>query len=168
MSEHDTFEADRLDETEQELLAEDGVLSDDGDGLPDEVRAELAALDALEAESATDAERALAEVQAELDAQRAATRSAVSRYREALLTAEPDLPPDLVAGDTLEALEASVAVARETVARIRARLTSAAPAASGMGRGFPVGAPARGGTSRSALSSAEKIAAGLASAGARR
>ena len=144
-------------------LGEDAV-TDDGDGLPDEVRAELEAVAALEADATSEAERALAEVQAELDAQRAATRSAVSRYREALLAAEPELPPDLVAGDTLEALDASVGVARETVARIRARLAaSEAPA-----RGFPVGAPARGLPSRSALSSAEKIAVGLASSGARR
>ena len=169
MSERDElFAPGRTDGLDDELDDDLAVLTDDGDGLPDEVRAELEAVATLEAQAAEaasaverEAERVLAAVQAELDAQRAATRSAMARYREALLAAEPDLPPDLVGGETLEVLDASVTVARETVARIRARLVASAPPPGSPPRGFPVGAPARGTFSRGGLTSAEKIAVGL-------
>ena len=153
-------ERDDLFEPEGAAL-EDDLVTDDGDGLPDEVRAELEAVAAAEAETGSALEQALAAAQRELAAQRAATRSAVARYREAVLAAEPDLPPDLVGGETLEALEASVGSARETVARIRARLAASTPAAASTARGFPVGAPARGGAWTRGLTSSEKIAAGL-------
>ena len=70
-----------------------------------------------------------------------------------------NMPPDLIAGDTLEDLDASVRAARQAVAQIRERLASEVRAEAS--RGFPVGAPARGPQSTRGLSSAEKIEAGL-------
>jgi hypothetical protein len=128
------------------------------DDVPDEVRAELEAVAAAEAETHDALERALSEATRALEAQREATRAAVARYREALLAAEADLPPDLVQGETLEELDASVSAARQAVAQIRARVSAEARENA---RGFPVGAPARTPHSSRALSSAEKIAAGL-------
>lgn len=134
-------------------------VSDDGDTLPEEVRAELEALASEEFDDGAGAlEAALAEAQRELARQWNLTRQAVARYRDALLAAEPDLPPDLVRGDTLEDIDATATSARDAVQRIRERVASERP------RGFPVGAPARSverGHAHSTLSAHEKIAAGL-------
>ncbi len=134
-------------------------VSDDGDALPEEVRAELEALASEEFDDGASAlESALAEAQRELARQRNLTRQAVARYREALLAAEPELPPDLVRGDTLEEIEATATSARSAVQRIRERVATERP------RGFPTGAPARSverGHAHSTMSAHEKIAAGL-------
>lgn len=152
------------------------VLPVDEDGAPLDATAaaELAALDAeagggdldgpsdgpSEEEERGRLEAELALTEAALEAERSATRAALERYRAALLAAEPELPPDLVQGDTLEELEEALTSARGAVARIRDRLQAEGEDAPSAG-GFPVGAPARGGAAREALTSAEKIAAGL-------
>ena len=82
--------------------------------------------------------------------------AAATRFREALLSAEPDLPADLVQGDTVEAIEAAAEQARQTVARVRRHLEEQAQALR-----VPAGAPARGGQDTSSLSAAEKIRLGL-------
>ena len=119
----------------------------DGDELTGEAVDEFAALaeaeaTATEAEQAAQAE-ALASVRSELAAQRTQTLAAVVRYREAVLAAEPELPPDLVGGESLEEVERSLEAARRAVAQIRERLSAEGEA----GGGCPVGAPARGGLS---------------------
>ena len=91
-----------------------------------------------EAEQAAEAEQ-LAAVERELATERAQTRAAVARCREAVLAAEPELPPELVSGETLEELEGSLESARRAVAQIRERLSVQSEGE----RGFPVGAPAR-------------------------
>lgn len=140
----------------------DGIDDLDGadpvDGVPDEVRAELEALAAADAEQHDALQEALAATTRALEAQREATRAAVARYREALLASDADLPPDLVQGDTLEDLDASVAAARTAVALIRERVSAEARAHP---YGFPVGSPARDSRPAHAMSAAEKIAAGL-------
>ena len=83
-------------------------------------------------------------------------REAVGRYREAILAQEPELPADLIAGDTLEAIDASVAQARQTVAQVRQHLEHQAQALR-----VPPGAPARAGPDLSSLSPADKIRLGL-------
>jgi hypothetical protein len=135
---------------------DEDALADDPEGLPEEVQAELEALAEADRETPSVLEQALEAARRELEAQRAQTQRAVARYREALLAAEPDLPPDLVRGESIEEVDEAARLARETVARIRERVE----AARRPERGFPVGAPARGFTYRS-LSAAEKIAAGL-------
>ncbi len=134
-------------------------VSEDGDILPDEVQAELEALAASELEGGDHMEQALAEAQREIARQRNLTRQAVARYRDALLAAEPELPPDLVHGETLEDVDASADAARATVARIRERISERA--AQERPRGFPVGAPARGAERQRPMSAQEKIAVGL-------
>jgi hypothetical protein len=128
---------------------------DEGEDLPPDALDELAAV--------TDAETdALDAARAALDDERERTRAVLARYREALLAAEPDLPPDLVRGESLEELDASMAAARSAVAEIRERLTSDGASAE---RGFPVGAPARTGPTTAGLSASEKIRRGLAERG---
>ena len=119
------------------------------DEMSEEIIEELAAI--AEAEQ-------LATVERELATERAETRAAVARYREAVLAAEPELPPELVSGETLEELEGSLESARRAVAQIRERLSVQSEGE----RGFPVGAPARSGVAvGAAMTPAEKIAYGL-------
>ncbi|MDE2695458.1 MAG: hypothetical protein OXH97_02945 [Chloroflexota bacterium] len=137
------------------------VTDAEGEDLPDEALAELAAIEdeGTEAETADQASDELGRLRADLDAEREARRAAVARYREAVLAAEPALPPDLVAGDSLAEVDTSVEAARRAVAQIRERL--AAEADEDATRGFPVGAPGRLEPSVEGMSSAEKIALGL-------
>jgi chromosome segregation ATPase len=81
---------------------------------------------------------------------------AAQRFRAAVLAAEPDLPADLISGDSIEAIDASVAKARSTVERVRQHLEQQA-------RDLRVspGSPARGSPDLSELSAAEKIRLGL-------
>lgn len=137
-----------------------------------EVLAELAAVAEAEAEAAAEraAESAAAierdEVQAlrrALTEQQQTTRAAVERYRAAALAAEPALPPELVQGETLAEVEASLEAARRAVAQVRDRLAEEARTERALRdvRGFPVGAPERGGGLETGMTAMEKIARGL-------
>ena len=150
------------------------TMGDDEGAEPDEAAlAELAAIEDAADAAGTDmppggaAEAELARLRAELDAargdleaERAARRAAVARYREAVLAAEPALPPELVAGDSLDEVDASAEGARRAVERIRERL--AAEAGDAAARGFPAGAPPRADSpAGEGMTAAEKIALGL-------
>jgi len=91
---------------------------------------------------------------------RAQVRAAAGRYREAVLAAAPELPPELVSGETMEAVDASLAAARQTVAAVQRRSAGGPGAAR-----VPAGAPVRSGPDLSSLSPKEKIAFGLANSG---
>ena len=56
--------------------------------------------------------------------------STVSRYRLALLDASPEVPGDLVSGESAEELEASVAKAKGVVEQVRSRLLEGMESAS--------------------------------------
>ena len=109
-------------------------VDDDGDELSAEALAELEALVTADAEAA------------------------VERYRAAALAAEPTLPPELVSGESVEELEASLDAARRAVAQIRERLAAEDVESA---RGFPVGSPARRGPGTADMTASEKIAYGL-------
>jgi len=134
------------------------VLDGDGEEPSPETLAELEAVTESEAGTASAVEQALEATRLELEEQRRLAITAVARYREAALAAEPELPPDLVTGETIEEVDGSLAVARRTVAQIRQRLSTEAESPA---RGFPAGAPARLGASTEGMSAAEKIARGL-------
>ena len=82
--------------------------------------------------------------------------AAAGKYREVVLAAAPELPEELVAGETIEELEEAAERARETVRQVRERLDSQAQ----VGR-VPAGSPLRGAPDFSALSPIEKIRLGL-------
>jgi hypothetical protein len=82
---------------------------------------------------------------------------AVGKYRTRLLAESPEVPEELVRGDTPEEVDASFAAARQVVERIRQKLETQTSAER-----VPAGAPARGLPDLSSLSPAEKIAYGLA------
>lgn len=92
-------------------------------------------------------------VRAALDESAERHRAVLARLRDAILAAEPALPPELVQGDTLEALEANAESARQAVRRIREAVAREAPQ-------VPAGAPGR--TVTQPLSAWEKIRAGVA------
>ena len=101
-------------------------------------------------------ERELAAAAERTEALEAQVKSAAERYRTVALERSPELPEELVAGDTVEEIDLAIERARETVSRVRGHLESRAQA----GR-VPVGAPVRSEPDRSAMSAEEKIKFGL-------
>jgi len=117
---------------------------------------------AMEAELATAREgqaAASGEAQASREYLRAAEerlRHAAEKYRDLVIRSEPELPAELIAGEDVDAVDASASSARSIVEQVRARLPEAA-------REFPVpaGAPPRGAPDYSGLSPEQKIRIGL-------
>jgi len=95
-------------------------------------------------------------LQAKLTAAGERERTGVARYRELVLQAEPSLPADLVAGDSIDAIEQSRAAAREVVGRVRAQIEEQA-----QGARVPAGAPVRSAPDVSSMTPEEKIRYGL-------
>lgn len=93
----------------------------------------------------------------EIDRLKGLLASAVSRYREVALAQAPDVPAELVSGETVEEVEASLKRARDIVTQVRERLV----AREAEGR-VPAGAPPRRPPDLSSLSPLEKITQGLA------
>ena len=96
------------------------------------------------------------ELRAQHDELSAQAQSAAQRYRELALQQSPELPEELVAGDSVAEIDAALERARETVSKVRGHLESQAQATR-----VPVGAPVRSGPDLSGLSAAEKIEHGL-------
>ena len=101
-------------------------------------------------------EQELAGLRSQTETLREQTKSSAERYRELVLQQAPELPAELVTGETVEEIDVALERARETVSKVRGHLESQAQA----GR-VPVGAPARSGPDLSALSPEEKIRFGL-------
>lgn len=99
---------------------------------------------------------ALESRESELAAARDSNRVALERLRAAMMTIEPDLTPDMLAGDSVDELEGSFAAAVETLGRIRERVRRE--------QLLPVGAGAPGRSEAGPLTALEKIRQGLARA----
>ena len=122
------------------------------EGQLSQVREELS-----QAQSETQArEVELAGAREQTEALQAQVRSSAERYREAALQQSPEVPAELVTGETVEEVDQAIQRARETVSKVRGHLESQAQA----GR-VPVGAPPRSGPDFSAMSAEEKIRFGL-------
>jgi uncharacterized phage infection (PIP) family protein YhgE len=98
----------------------------------------------------------LSAVQTEKDDLHARLQAAVGKYREALLTAAPEVVSEMVGGESIEEVDATMERARQTVLQVRERLESQAQ----VGR-VPTGSPPRTAPDLSALSPIEKIRLGL-------
>ncbi len=85
-------------------------------------------------------------------------REATQRYREVALAREPELPAEMVGGDSVQEIDAALERARQTVAQVRQSLESQAQALR-----VPSGAPARSAFEASDLTPVEKIRRGLQS-----
>ena len=150
-AEPDTALAARITELESRLAEGELQLS----GLNRTLEQRDARIAELEA-SVGGMERAAGERDQQVEGMRAQLSQAIEAYRASLLEADPGLPADLVAGDTIEELQASHARARQIVEQVRGRLEEQA-----LMERTPSGAPARGDADVSALSPEEKIRLGL-------
>ena len=127
-------------------------------------RLEAAATDAGALRTALDEANARVEtatgetsaLRTQIEQSSARERTAAGRYRELALRAEPDLPAEMIAGDSVEAIDASIVAAREVVTRVRSHIEAQAQAAR-----VPAGAPQRGERDLSGLSPQQKIRFGL-------
>jgi hypothetical protein len=81
---------------------------------------------------------------------------AVSKYLDAVRLANSELPADVIAGSTIDEIDASVQKAIAIAESVKKAIEAQAREAT-----VPAGAPARGGISVEGLSPREKIAAGL-------
>lgn len=95
---------------------------------------------------------ALEERDADLAAATETLREAVASYRASLITANPEIPADMIAGATVGDIDASVEKARELVGRVRSTIEEDLRATS-----VPAGAPERSAPDVSSLSPREKI-----------
>jgi chromosome segregation ATPase len=84
-------------------------------------------------------------------------RDATARYRDLAVRVETALPSDLITGDSIDAIDASIAKARELAASIRSHIEAEAQSAR-----VPAGAPTRAVPDLSALTPEQKIRHGLA------
>lgn len=124
-----------------------------------EMKRQLTAANGALADKESAAETYAAEAAAmrsRLEEAAARSRSDAQRYRDLVLAHEPDLPADLVSGDSIDALEQSLQQARQTVAQVRQHLEQQAQSLR-----VPSGAPVRSAPDTSDLSPAEKIRSGL-------
>lgn len=81
---------------------------------------------------------------------------AVGTYRQLMVRLNPELPEELVAGDSLEAVNESVSRAKTLVGRVRQSLETERDASR-----VPAGAPVRTPPDLSGLSAREKIQMGI-------
>ena len=131
-------------ETMVESTGQDGEAAEAGMA-SDEAQAELAEL-----------RSALEQRDLEIESLQSRLASATARYREALLAAAPDIPEELVGGESPEEVDTSLAGARQMVERVRGQIESQIA-----GERVPSGAPVRAGQDLSDMSSREKIAYAL-------
>ena len=106
--------------------------------------------------SLSEAKQGSEAVAAELAQVREAHGQAIAKYLGAVRLANPTIPQDIIAGDTIEEIDASVSKATSIAESVRANLEAQAKATK-----VPAGAPTRSEISVEGLSPREKIAAGI-------
>jgi chromosome segregation ATPase len=116
------------------------------------LRGELTAAQEATTTAAAEAESARAYV----EAAEARLRTAAEKYRDLVVRTEPALPAELIAGDDIDAVDASLVAARDLVGRVRTHIETEAHASR-----VPAGAPPRSAPDYSALSPEQKIRLGL-------
>ncbi len=92
----------------------------------------------------------------ELAALKDSLAGAVARYRAAVTASAPGVPEELLKGETVEEIDASLELAQGIVAKVKQQFESDVAA-----RSVPAGAPPRSLPDLSALSPGEKIAHAL-------
>ena len=133
--------------------------------LEEEKKAKAAAEASLAEKEAriAELEASLSEVKQTADSLRAegvaiseARDQAVAKYLDAVRLANPAIPQDIIAGDTIEDIDASLAKATSIAESVRASLEARAKETK-----VPAGAPTRAEISVEGLTPREKIAAGI-------
>jgi len=119
----------------------------------------LSAMSARQAEleaSLSEAKSGFESTTTELSQVKEANAQAVAKYLGAVRLANPAIPQDIIAGDTIEDIDASLAKATTIAESVKANLEAQAKEAK-----VPAGAPTRGEISLEGLTPREKIAAGI-------
>jgi chromosome segregation ATPase len=98
----------------------------------------------------------ISEANTELAQVKEAHGQAVAKYLEAVKTANPTIPADVIAGSSIEEIDASLARATTIAGAVKANLEAQAKEAK-----VPAGAPPRTEINLEGLSPREKIAAGI-------
>lgn len=98
----------------------------------------------------------VAELEIGLGSAREDLLKTVAGYRTLVLNANPEIPAEMVTGDTLEAIELAVAGARTLIGKIKEGLEK-----TGKQVRVPAGAPPRTAPDLSGLSAREKIIRGV-------
>ena len=122
-------------------------------------KASLAEKDARIAEleaSLSEATQGSEAAAAELTQVKESYGQAIAKYLGAVRLANPTIPQDIIAGDTIEAIDASVEKATAIAESVRDSLEAQAKEAR-----IPAGAPTRGEISLEGLTPREKITAGI-------
>jgi len=114
--------------------------------------ARIAELEASLSEAQQGSEAAAAELVQVKDAH----SKAVAKYLDAVRLANSTIPQDIIAGDTIEDIDASLAKAQTIAGAVKANLEARDKEAK-----VPAGAPTRGEISLEGLTPREKIAAGI-------
>ncbi|HEY83193.1 MAG TPA: hypothetical protein G4O01_07920 [Dehalococcoidia bacterium] len=96
--------------------------------------------------------QALAESEQKLAQTSDALAQAVASYKELVVATNPEIPPELVTGDTIEAINQSLENARSLIDRVKQAVEQEASRSK-----VPVGAPQRASIDLSVLSPREKI-----------
>ena len=102
-------------------------------------------------------EESIASRDSELAALKDSLAGAVSKYRAAVIASAPRVPEEMLKGETVEEIDASLELAQGIVAKVRQQFESDVAA-----RSVPAGAPPRTPPDLSALPPGEKIAHALA------
>jgi septal ring factor EnvC (AmiA/AmiB activator) len=148
----------QLEEEKKAKAAADQALNDLSARLAEKDRA-LSAMSTRQAEleaSLNEAQQAAESLRAEGVAISEANSQAVAKYLGAVRAANPTIPQDIIAGDTIEEIDASVEKALSIASAVKASLEAQAKEAK-----VPAGAPTRGEISLEGLTPREKIAAGI-------
>jgi len=95
-------------------------------------------------------------VKGDFDTVRGALSEAVKCYRELVVAANPELPAELIVGETVAVLNESLAKAKGLVGRVKQVI-----AAESAKSRIPAGAPGRAQADINTLSAREKIARGI-------
>lgn len=148
-------DVERLQSEVAELTARQSEHDGEVQELRGQVEARVVEVEAARTQASTLAEE-VERLSQSVSATEAQGKEAVRRYREVLIEREPQLPADLVIGDSIAEVDSAVERARQTVAQVRQHLDEQAQALR-----VPAGAPQRSEPDVSDLSSAEKIRLGL-------
>ena len=101
-------------------------------------------------------QQTVSDLKTQLDTANTSLKQAVVGYRAQVVQANPEIPPELITGETFEAIENAVANAGKLVGKVKEKLAAAQTRTR-----IPPGAPPRRPPDLSALSPREKIQQGI-------
>lgn len=146
--------------TEETKEVEETRAEGGGEGTENEQERRIGELEATLAQLQQQMAEREQEVEGEVTALKQQLSGAAAKYRALILTTTPEVPEELVRGETPQEVEASFAAAREMVEKVKTQLEAQAQSER-----VPTGAPARTPPDLGALSPQEKIAYALSHQG---